>query len=84
MADLKRSTKLFMDETRARSSIRGRERPRRDTSGRRPATTDRGAERRHQAWSLPMPLAGAGSMLNGYCKASGESFRSMAMPDTTA
>ena len=84
LADLKRSTKLFMDETRAPVLDPGRERPKPDTSERLPAMIDPGAARLHRVLHSPMPPVGAGSMPNGYCRASAASCRSTAMPDTTA
>lgn len=69
MADLKRSTKLFMDETRAPVLDPGHERPRPVTSGHSHAMISRGAERCRRVSSSPMPPVGAGSMPNGYCGA---------------
>jgi hypothetical protein len=83
MADLKRSTKLFMDETRAPVLVPGTRKTKPDTSGRWPVTTDLGVAQLHQVLSSPMLPVGAGSMLNGYCRASAASCRSTAMPDTT-
>ena len=55
--------------------------PKPDTSGRWPVTTDHGAEMLHRESPSPMLRVAAGSMRNGYCKGSRASFRSMDMPD---
>ena len=75
MADLKRSTKLFMDETRApvldpiaRQAIAGNRReganarPKPVTSGRWPAMIDRGEERHPRVWLLPTRRGGPANM----------------------
>jgi hypothetical protein len=55
MSDLKSSTKLFMDETRAPLLDPGARKTKPDTSGRLPAMTDRGAEQRRRVWSHLCP-----------------------------
>ncbi len=82
IADLKRSTKLFMEfegtvalmgprkprRTRVpRCSIRGPGKPKPDTSGRWPATTALGAARRRLGWPSPKHRAVAGNMPSVYC-----------------
>ncbi len=84
MADLKRSTKLFMDETRAPVLDPGASKTKTGYSGPWPAMTGPGAAPRHPVWPSPMPPAGAGSMQTASCRASAASCRSMAMPVTTA
>lgn len=84
IADLKRSTKLFIDETRARYSIQAPVKPRPDTSGRWPVTTEHGAEVRHQVSPSPMRPVAPGYMPSGYCKGSRASSRWMDMPDIIA
>lgn len=55
MADLKRSTKLFMDETRAPVLDPGARKTKTGTSEPWPAMTGHGGARHHRAWSSPMP-----------------------------
>ena len=84
MADLKQSTKLFMDETRA---------PILDPGARKTKTGYFWATARaDRPWGGASPPGvaftyapvGAGSTPNGYCRASVASCKSTAMPDTTA
>lgn len=83
MADLKRSTKLFMDETRAPVLDPGSRKTKADTSGRWRVMTDPGMAAHRRAWPSPTHPVAADSMPNGYCRASPAFCRSMAMPDTT-
>ena len=87
IADLKRSTKLFMpsrqiasqspagEQTRPgpRCWILGGARPRPVTSGRWLATTGHGAEMTRRAWPSPMRRVVAAAMPNGYWTASAAS-----------
>jgi len=63
MTDLKRSTKLFMDETRAPVLDPGRPKTKPDTSGHLPAMTGRGAARPRPASPSPMRPGGPANML---------------------
>jgi hypothetical protein len=84
IADLKRSTKLFMDVTRAPVLDLGSRKPRQDTYGRWLVMTDHGAVVLHQESPSPTPPVVAGNMPSGYCKGLRASFRWTATPDIIA
>lgn len=84
MADLKRSTKIFMDETPAPVLPPGRKRPKLDTSRPLLAMIAHGAVTIHLEWRLPMRLGDPASMQTRFCKASAAPCRWTAMLAITA
>ncbi len=81
--DLKRSTKLFMDETRAPVLDPGSRKTRPDTSGRWRVMIAPGAAVLRQVSPFPTRLVAVAFTPNGYCRVSQASCRWMAMLDTT-
>lgn len=84
ISDLKRSKKLFMDETVTSALGPGRSSAKTATSGLCPAMTALGAVGIRQAWLLHMHRGDPGNMRKTSCRASAAFCRSTVMPDTTA
>jgi transposase len=84
IADLKRSTKLFMDETRAPVLDPKAGKTKTDTSGLWPAMTTLGVARPRPAWPLPTRRGAAGNMPMTSWRTSRAFCRSMATPGITA
>ena len=83
LANLKRSTKLFMDETTAPVLDPGRRKTKTGTSGPWRVMIEHGAVVTHPVWPSPMRQVAQANMQRKFCMVLMASCRSMAMQATT-